>query len=325
MYDTHEELLDNKDVDVVCVCSPDRHHAQQTIDAMKAGKDVFCEKPLTHWDQFEKAKEIEKVAQETGKLVQIGTQYMADDNYPRLIELIRSGIIGKPVHVQCSFFRRGDWGERMHIPDHHARPGPDLDWERFLGDAPKVDFSVSRFFQWRMFWDYAGGPSTDLLVHTYTPIFCILELDYPERVFGGGGTFQYNREVPDQCNIIADYADGPTVVMTNSLSNHVPADTQIRGTDGVIMWAMLDGGRDYGVRIVPFASGREEIRIPWSGLGDTGKLWQNLLDCVKTRETPMCPIDMAVRVQAPLSMANLSYIHNKVAMFDFEKQSIVMN
>ena len=91
------------------------------------------------------------------------------------------------------------------------------------------------------------------------------------------------------------------------------------------MWAMLDGGRDYGVRIVPFGSGREEIRIPWSGLGNTAKLWQNLLDCVRTRETPMCPIDMAVRVQAPLSMANLSYIHNKVAMFDFEKQSIVMN
>ena len=325
MYDTHEELLADPNVDVVCVCSPDRHHAQQTIDAINAGKDVFCEKPLTHWNQFELAKQIETVATEKGKLVQVGTQYMADDNYPKIIELIRSGIIGKPVHVQCSFMRRGDWGERMPIPDANARPGPDLNWERFLGDAPKVDYSVSRFFQWRMFWDYAGGPSTDLLVHTYTPIFCILELDFPHRVFGGGGTFQYNREVPDQCNIIADYVDGPTVVMTNSLSNHVPADTQIRGTDGFISWAMLDGGRDTGVRIVPFGAGREEIRIPWSGMGDTGKLWRNLLDCMKTRETPMCPIDMAVRVQAPLSMGVLSHLENKVAMFDFEKQSIVMN
>ena len=325
MYDTHEELLENKDVDVVCICSPDAHHAQQTIDSINAGKDVFCEKPLTHWDQFELAKQIEQVAQEKGKLVQVGTQHMADDNYPKIIELIRGGIIGKPVHVQCSFFRRGDWGERMPIPDVNARPGPDLNWERFLGDSPKVDFSVSRFFQWRMYWDYAGGPSTDLLVHTYTPIFCVLELDFPYRVMGGGGTFQYNREVPDQCNIIADYVDGPTVVMTNSLSNHVPLDTQIRGTDGLITWGMLQGGRDYGVRIVPFASGREEINIPWAGQGDTSKLWQNLLDCVKTRETPMCPIEMAVRVQAPLSMGVLSHMQNKVAMFDFEKQSIVMS
>lgn len=325
MYDTHEELLENKDVDVVCIASPDHHHARHAIDAINAGKDVFCEKPLTHWSQFEMAKKIEQVAKEKGKLVQVGTQHMADDNYPKIIELIRGGIIGKPVHVQCSYFRRGDWGERMNIPDANAKPGPDLNWERFLGDAPKVDFSVSRFFQWRLFWDYAGGPATDLLVHTFTPIFCVLELDFPQRVFGGGGTFQYNRQVPDQCNIIADYQDGPTVVMTNSLSNHVPLDTQIRGTDGLITWGMLQGGKEYGVRIVPFAKGKEEITIPWAGQGDTSKLWKNLLECVKTRKTPMCPIEMAVRVQAPLSMGILSHQENKVAMFDFEKQSIVMS
>lgn len=325
MYDTHEELLENKDVDVVCIASPDRHHAQQTIDAINAGKDVFCEKPLTHWSQFEMAKKIEQVAKEKGKLVQVGTQHMADENYPKIIQLIRDGIIGKPVHVQCSFFRRGDWGERMPIPDHNAKPGPDLNWDRFLGDAPKVDFSVSRFFQWRLFWDYAGGPATDLLVHTFTPIFCVLELDFPQRVFGGGGTFQYNRQVPDQCNIIADYPDGPSVVMTNSLSNHVPADTQIRGTDGLMTWGMLQGGKEYGVRIVPFADGKKEITIPWAGQGDTTKLWENLLECVKTRKTPRCPIEMAVRVQAPLSMGILSHLENKVAMFDFEKQSIHMS
>ena len=325
MYDAHEDLLADPNVDVVCIASPDRLHAMHTIDALSAGKDVYCEKPLTHWSQFDVAKQIEKVSQEKGKLVQVGTQHMADDNYPKIIELIRDGIIGKPVHVQCSYFRRGDWGERMPIPDANAKPGPDLNWERFLGDAPKVDFSVSRFFQWRLYWDYAGGPATDLLVHTFTPIFCVLELDFPERVFGGGGTFQYNREVPDQCNIIADYPDGPSVVMTNSLSNHVPLDTQIRGTDGIITWGMLQGGNEYGVRIVPFAKGKKEITIPWAGQGDTTKLWQNLLECVKTRETPMCPIEMAVRVQAPLSMGIMSHLESKVAVFDFENQSIQMN
>ena len=98
-----------------------------------------------------------------------------------------------------------------------------------------------------------------------------------DRVFGGGGTFQYNREVPDQCNIIADYRGGPSVVMTNSLSNHVPADTVIRGTDGIITWAMLQGGVDQGVRIVPFAEGKKEIRMPWKGQGDTSKLWTESL------------------------------------------------
>ncbi len=325
MYDEHEKLLDDPNVDVVCIAAPDRLHAQLTIDALNAGKDVYCEKPLTHWSQFELAKKIQAAATQTGRLVQVGTQHMADDNYPKIIQLIRDGIIGKPVHVECGFFRRGDWGERMSIPDPNAKPGPDLNWERFLGDAPRIPFSASRFFQWRMYWDYAGGPATDLLVHTFTPILCILELGYPERVFGGGGTFQYNREVPDQCNVIADYPDGPSVVMTNSLSNHVPADTIIRGTDGVIKWAMLQGGKEYGVRIVPFAKGKEEIHIPWKGQGDTSKLWVDLLQCVKTRQQPKCNIDMALRVQAPLSMAIISHRESKVVRIDPENQSLVLS
>ena len=112
--------------------------------------------------------------------------------------------------------------------------------------------------------------------------------------------------------------------MTNSLSNHVPSDTMIRGTDGVIMWAMLAGGKDYGIRIVPFADGEKEIRLPWKGQGDTGKLWRELLECVKTRQQPKCNIGMAVRVQAPLSMGILSHRESKVAQFDAEKQAIVM-
>ncbi len=325
MYDEHEALLDDPRVDVVCVASPDRHHAPQTIDALRAGKDVYCEKPLTHWNQFERAKEIAAVAEQTGGLVQVGTQHMADDNYPQLIELVRGGVIGQPVHVECSFYRRGDWGERMPIPDANAQPGPDLNWERFLGDAPNRPFDVSRFFQWRMYWDYAGGPATDLLVHTFTPIFCILELDYPERVFGGGGTFQYDREVPDQCNIIADFAHGPSVVLTSSLSNHVPDDTKIRGTEGIMMWGMLQGGKDYGVRIVPFGEGREEIRIPWRGQGDTKKLWSDLLAKVPTRETCKCNIELALRVQAPLSMGIVSHRENKVVTFDRRNRRFLLS
>lgn len=212
----------------------------------------------------------------------------------------------------------------MKIPDANAKPGPDLLWDRFLGDAPEVDFSVSRFFQWRLFWDYAGGPATDLLVHTFTPIFAVLGLGFPERVFGGGGTFQYDREVPDQCNIIADYADGPSVVMMNTLSNHVQTDTMIRGTDGVIIWKSFQERDNKGIRIVPFAKGAEEIFLPWKGLGDTSALWADLLDCVRTREQPACSIDIGVKVQAPLSMGILSHRENKVVLFDEEMGDFVL-
>jgi predicted dehydrogenase len=162
-------------------------------------------------------------------------------------------------------------------------------------------------------------------VHTFTPIACILQLDYPERVLGGGGTFQYDREVPDQCNIIADFHDGPSVVMMNSLSNHVPNDTKIRGTDGIIMWGMLQGGKNYGVRIVPFADGKEEIHIPWRGQGDTSKLWADLLEKVRTREACKCNIELALRVQAPLSMGVVSHRESKVVTFDRDQQKFLLS
>ncbi len=247
---------------------------------------------------------------------------MADENYAKVSEMIKDGIIGKPVHCQLGYFRRGDWGERMHIPDPNAKPGPDLNWKRFLGDAPKVPYSVSRFFQWRLYWDYAGGPATDLLVHIFTPVFCLLDLDYPTRVLGGGGGFQYNREVPDQCNIIADYEDGPSVVMMNSLSNYTGVETKIRGTNGIIIL------NDSGIRIVPIDPGTnketDEIILKWNGMGDTAKLWRNLLECVESRRQPFSPVDLAVRVQAPLNMGILSHRESKVARFDAEKREIVL-
>jgi predicted dehydrogenase len=325
IYRRYQDLLADPRVDVVCIATPDRHHAQQAIDAVRAGKDVYCEKPLTHWSQFELARQLEQEADRHQRIVQVGTQFVADDAYAQIRKLIADGIVGQIMHVQAAFFRRGDWGERMDIPDANAQPGPDLDWEQFLGDAPKVDFSVSRFFQWRMYWDYAGGPATDLLVHTFTPVFCMLGLDFPQRVMGAGGTFEYSREVPDQCNILVDYAGGPSVVLMNSLSNHVGTKHVLRGTDGIIEFEAGDRSGP-GVRIVPFSQNdKQEIVIPWQGMGDTGKMWRNLIECVRTRQEPYCPVSLGVRVQTPLIMGILSHRENKVARFDPATQQILLD
>jgi predicted dehydrogenase len=323
IYRNYKDLLADPRVDVVCIATPDRLHAPQAIESIRAGKDVYCEKPLTHWSQMDLARQVGEEADKHKRIVQVGTQYVADDAYAEVRKLIADGIVGKIVHVQAGYFRRGDWGERMPIPDPNAVPGPDLDWEQFLGDAPKVEYSVSRFFQWRLFWDYAGGPATDLLVHVFTPVFCLLGLDFPERVMCGGGTLQYNREVPDQCNIIADYAGGPTVALTNSLSNFTPIETILRGTDGLIKFGDVEH-LGPGIRIVPAAKGAEETLIKWQGAGKTDKLWTNFLDCVKSRQKPYSPIDIAVRVQAPLNMGILSHREGKVVRFDKQKMSIVM-
>ena len=107
----------------------------------------------------------------------------------------------------------------------------------------------------------------------------------------------------------------------NSLSNFVPIDTIIRGTNGVIKFGDVEHlGK--GIRIVPFDHGAKETVVPWQGAGDAGKLWSNLLDCVKSRQKPYCPIDIGVRVQAPLNMAILSHRAGKVAKFNKQTMSI---
>ena len=152
MYRAHEELLADPKVDVVCIATPDRLHAPQAIDAVRAGKDVYCEKPLTHWAQFDLARQLEAAAEETGRIVQVGTQYMADENYAKVAQMIRDGIIGKPVHAQLGYFRRGDWGERMPIDDPNAQPGSGPRLGTVSGRrSPSRLQRVSRFFQWRLY------------------------------------------------------------------------------------------------------------------------------------------------------------------------------
>lgn len=320
IYRNYKELLADPRVDVVCIASPDRHHAPQAIDAVRAGKDVYVEKPLTHWLQFDLARQLAEEAEGHKRIVQVGTQYMADQAYQQARKLIREGVVGKIVHVQRGYFRRGDWGERMPIPDPNARPGPDLDWEQFLGDAPRVPFTVSRFFQWRLYWDYSGGPATDLLVHMFTPLFCLLDVDYPDRCVGAGGKFQYDglREVPDTFNMVFDYPGGPSVVLMNTLSNETDTHAMLRGTEGTIV---LDG---QGIHMTPHGSAKPSHVIPWKGQGDTRLLWLDFLDCVASRNRPLSPVDVGAKVQAPLNMAILSYRENKVARFDRQKQQIVL-
>jgi predicted dehydrogenase len=333
MYDHHKELLEDSKVDVVCIATPDRHHAPMAIDAIRAGKDVYTEKPMTHWTQFDSAKQLEEESKKHSKIVQIGTQWVADTAYDTAKEYIKQGVVGEIKQVQCGYFRRGDWGEAlMEIPDPNAKPGPDLDWEAFLGEAPKVPYDLWRFFRWRLYWDYCGGPATDFFTHVFTPVFRLLDLDFPTRVVAGGGRMQYPapREVPDQFNMVVDYAHGPSVVIMNSMSNDRRTETILRGTEGTIIFDDIEHQlqpKNMGLRICPVDKqnkAMKEINIPWNGVGNTGKLWSNFLDCVKSRQRPFSPIDIGVRVHAPLIMGVLSFREDKVAKFDKANQAIVL-
>lgn len=325
-YPTYQDLLADKSIDVVCIASPDRLHVPQALAAIRAGKDVYCEKPMGHWSQFALSREFYQETVRLKRVVQIGNQGNSNVAWKKVAELIQQGAIGRPHHVQAGYYRYGDWGERMPIADPNARPGPDLDWEGFLGDAPKVPFTVDRFFSWRKYLDYAGGPCTDLFPHVLTPFISLLGLKFPSLAVGTGGIFKYDtydREVPDTFNMVVEYPTRLSIVLVCTLANEFPTEPAIRGDEGTITMQgpAFEGGFD-SVTFIPRKG--ERIVIPGSKPNTTLLHWQNFLDCVRSRAKPVSDVEFGLYVQAAMNMAMLSFLEKKVARFDEARQDIVL-
>jgi predicted dehydrogenase len=281
---------------------------------------------MGHWMQFNLSRQFFGETRKLNRVVQVGNQGNSSSFWPKIRELIRQGAIGRPQHVQAGFYRLGDWGERMPIPDPNAQPGPDLDWEAFLGDAPKVSFTVQRFFSWRMFLDYAGGPCTDLFPHVYTPFVSTLGLKIPAMVSTSGGIFKYDdygREVPDTFNMCLDYPERISLVLVCTLANNYMTEPAIRGDEGTItlqnpVWEV---GCD---TVTVHRKGQQPTVIQGEKPNSTLAHWKNFLHCVRTREKPVSDVEFGYHVQAALCMGMLSFLKKKVAQFDAGKQEIVL-
>ncbi len=325
-YARYQDLLADPSVDAVCIATPDRLHVPQAIDAVRAGKDVYCEKPMGHWSQTDLSRQFYREANRLQRIVQIGNQGNSSPAWKKVAELIRAGAIGKPQLVVAGFYRQGDWGERMHIPDRTVKP-PEVDWDGFLGDAPKVPYSVERFFSWRKYLDYAGGPCTDLFPHVFTPFVSALGLKAPSLAVASGGIFKYDtydREVPDTFNMNLDYPEKLSIVVPCTLANAYPTEPAIRGDEGTLTF-QNPGEWNVGfdsVTVVPF-QGEPKV-YPTGKLDATPAHWQDFLRCVRTREKPASDVEFGYHVQVALNMAMLSFLQRKVATFDPVKQEIVL-
>jgi len=330
-YMDHRELLKDPNVDVVCIATPDHIHGYQAIDAMRAGKNVYCEKPVTHWRQFELIKRLAEEVKKTGRVFQLGTQGMSDGAWHQMKKLVQDGLIGQPIHAECGYFRVGDWGERgMPIDDPKVKPGPDLNWEAFLGDSRKRPFDVSRFFRWRMYEDYAGGPVTDLFPHSLTPVLFILGVKMPSIVVATGGKLRYpEREIPDTFNMLIDYPEKITVAVMGTQGNNYPATGSrgagqripvIRGWEGAltvqdkdIVFSPAEGSK---AKAQKFAIERNEEMIDF---------WERFLECCRTkRQDTYSTAELAYYTQTALIMGMMASRTGKTARFDLTQQKIVL-
>src|ERR1035438_7035396 len=235
-YVDYRELLADRNVDAVFIMTPEHLHRDMAVAALQAGKHVYLEKPLAH--TIEEGFEIVRAWEQSGKVVQVGTQNRSSSLYRKAKELIDQGMIGQVQYVRAFWYRNSlpnDPAWRYVIPAEAT--AENTDWDRFLGSAPKRSWSPERYFQWRLYWDYSGGISTDLLVHQTDIVNFMLSKTTPKTCVASGGIYRWHddRDVPDTLSAIYEYADNFHINYSCFFGNdHYGYGEQVCGNEGTI-------------------------------------------------------------------------------------------
>jgi predicted dehydrogenase len=203
----YNEILVRKDIDAVIIGTPDHWHKRASVDAMKAGKDVYCEKPMIHL--YADGPEMIETARQTNRIIQIGSQRVSSLLYIKAKELLEAGAIGKLNMVTARWDRNSAMGAWSYTVPPDASPET-CDWPRFLGTAPKIPFNAEHFFQWRKWKAYGSGVAGDLFVHLFSGTHFITGSHGPTRGMATGGLRFWNdgRDVPDVMLGLFDYREG---------------------------------------------------------------------------------------------------------------------
>jgi predicted dehydrogenase len=317
----YRAMLDSKDIDYVTIVTPEHWHARMTLDAADAGKHIYCEKPMT-WS-IEQAKQVVKKIQQTNVKMQVGVQGMCDDSYETAQKYVKEGKLGRVVQAQIDYsrnYKRDFWVSDE--PDKDVRPGENLDWNAFLGPAPKRPFDLDRFLHWRRYWDYSGGIATDLFVHRITRVIRALDLKFPTRVVAVGGKWEFRdsaAEIPDTFNMMLDYPDGLSVVVLSSMANDAPIPHVLRGHE-----ATLEFARD-GFVIRPQGRFNKEGDNPEivhkkTGGEDIMLHHRNLQNAIRGGEVLKCDVMTGYYGIVAVRLAVESYRRNKCMKWDARRE-----
>jgi predicted dehydrogenase len=355
----YERLLELPEVDVVCIATPDHWHAKITIDALHAGKHVYCEKPMTK--TMAEAQKVVEAAQKSGKVMSVGVQSMAEPRWQAAHELIKKGEIGHVAQAQTSYYRNSNVGQWRYYRLWKEMNPTTVDWARFLGHNFKIDgigeplgpspkeqpFDREVFAQWRCYWPFGGGMFTDLFVHQTTHMIAAMGVRYPARVVGAGGLYmEYDdRDVPDVAAIVADYDEGCQLLVMATMINDYPIDEVIRGHTGTLRFSKRKTGEKdkdgkevvaMGYELLPQTigsgpgrpnsgtSGEAELQAAIRDHDTTPELWENFLKCVRenNRHTLSTP-ELGAAAFTTVAMGVKSYREGKALFWDKEKREPV--
>ena len=226
--------------------------------ALRNGKDVYLEKPMTY--TVDEAKEIAEAVKASGRVLQVGSQYTSMDHFWKAKKAIKDGLLGDVVWASGGFGRnrnqRGEWNYAID-PDATEKT---LDWKAFLGPAPKRAFDPARYFRWRKYWDYSGGIATDLFYHSVSPLLVAIGGEFPLRVTASGGIYlQKDREVPDTFFMNVDYPAW-TMQLACSVGSGVGAPLVVHGSKATLFIAQNSESLDNTqMEVVPDREYRDEF------------------------------------------------------------------
>jgi predicted dehydrogenase len=347
----YREVLARPDVDAVIIATPDHWHARMAIDAMKAGKDVYVEKPIVQ--DIEEGPEVIAVEKQTRRILQVGSQRASSMVYAKARDLFKAGAIGELNLVEAWMNRNSSNGAWQYSIPPDASPAT-IDWDRFIGNAPKRPFEPIRLFRWRNYRDYGTGIPGDLFVHLFTGIHFVLDSLGPTRVMATGGLRYWHdgRDVPDVMLALYDYpktAAHPafTLALKVNFANGGGNDQAFRfiGPEGMMT---LTGGavtlsrrprpKDPGTTADTFAKAMqdaylkehrakypeqaellptsEEVYAAPSGYNESLEHFRTFFDAVRARRAVIEDASFGYRAAAPALLTNDSYFEAKPVGWD---------
>ena len=350
----YREVLARKDIDAVIIATPDHWHKQAAVDAMNAGKDVYCEKPMIHL--YSDGPEIIETARSTKRIIQIGSQRVSSMIYAKAKELLASGAIGKLNMVTARWDRNSAQGAWNYTVPLDASTQT-CDWPRFEGTAPKMAFNAERFFQWRKWKDYGSGVAGDLFVHLFSGTHFITGSHGPTRAMATGGLrfWKDGRDVPDVMLALFDYPEGfnlslrvnfvdggeesEGLIFTGSegtieiagnsvILNRVPREKAPGYSIGTFTDAMQRRILEQYSQKYPFVhptgeppAGTERFVAP-KGYSDSYDHFHNFFNSVRTRQPVVEDAVFGFRAAGAALLSNLSYERGAVVKWNPETMKL---
>ncbi|MCH8823155.1 MAG: Gfo/Idh/MocA family oxidoreductase [Planctomycetes bacterium] len=355
----YRKILDDRDIDAVIIATPDHWHTKIAIEAMEAGKDVYCEKPLSL--TIQQALDCRDAVKRYGKKLQVGPQGTSEDRMWKAQSAINRGAIGQVTWSQGSYCRNSQGGQFNWpiAPDAGPNNAHDADgyvwWDRWLGHkwglAENIPWNKDHFFRFRKYFAYNGGVATDLLYHRLAPLLLAISGpngEYPRRVVASGGKYLEKdaRDIPDTFMMMVDYPSEHTVVLVSVMTNDVGIPYIIRGRHGTMEFeghekVKIKEQRAWWKKFREANTDYVEHKMVTNDKGKQGPEPKpgtasfeiktesrrdhmgNFLDAIRGEAELHCNVDLGCSTMVAIKMAVESYRQDRVMLWDAENERVI--